>query len=150
MENKKCCTCEKTLPLTEFNKNKRRYDGLQTHCRECQKEKSRKYYAANKPKMVRQIMERKWDRIKTHQEKLYEYLLSNPCVDCGESDPRVLEFDHQRDKSGNVADFLRGGYSWERIVEEIDKCEVRCANCHRRKTAINFGYYRHRLSEKTS
>jgi hypothetical protein len=150
MENKKCYTCEKTLPLTEFNKNKRRYDGLQTHCRKCQREKSRKYYAANKPKMVRQINECKEARKEVNRERLYEYFLSHPCVDCGESDPRVLEFDHQRDKTATISSLLCSGYGWERIVEEIDKCEVRCANCHRRKTAIDFGYYKHRLSEKTS
>ena len=64
------------------------------------------------------------------------HLLENPCVDCGESDPIVLEFDH-RDPSGksfNIGDGVARAYGTQRIKDEIAKCDVRCANCHRRKT----------------
>jgi hypothetical protein len=60
------------------------------------------------------------------------YLLRHPCVDCGEVDTRVLEFDHVRGRKSAAISFLvRIGYPWQRIVKEIAKCEVRCANCHR-------------------
>lgn len=54
------------------------------------------------------------------------------CVDCGEVDPIVLEFDHLRDKEFNLAHYAKA--SWERLHAEIAKCEVVCANCHRRRT----------------
>ncbi len=66
--------------------------------------------------------------------KILEYLKSHPCVDCGESDPIVLEFDHERDKVANIAIMLRDILPWKVIKNEINKCSVRCANCHRRKT----------------
>ena len=67
-----------------------------------------------------------------------EYLASNPCVDCGEPDSIVLEFDHiVGEKDGNISDMIHKGFSMARIQKEISKCEVRCANCHRRAT-----YYR--------
>jgi hypothetical protein len=69
------------------------------------------------------------------------YLSSRACVDCGEADPRVLEFDHVRGKKlGNVSSLRTGGYSLERLEAELAKCEVRCANCHRRKTVQQFGW----------
>jgi hypothetical protein len=66
---------------------------------------------------------------------VYDYLRDHPCVDCGEADPLLLEFDHVGDKRGGVMDLAWGEYSIESIEAEIAKCEVRCCNCHRRKTA---------------
>jgi hypothetical protein len=66
---------------------------------------------------------------------LIEFFASHPCVDCGESDPVVLEFDHLEDKSFNIAKGLRDR-SWAALVDEIAKCDVVCANCHRRRTAV--------------
>lgn len=57
--------------------------------------------------------------------------MSGGCVDCGKSDIRVLEFDHVRgDKVDSITSMVRRGLSVEVLVEEIAKCEVRCANCH--------------------
>lgn len=70
---------------------------------------------------------------------LYQYLLKNPCVDCGESDPVVLEFDHRGDKRLMISSAVNN-YGASRLKEEIDKCEVRCSNCHKRKTAIEQGW----------
>lgn len=69
-------------------------------------------------------------------------LLAHPCVDCGETDPVVLEFDHRSDKSDNIGSMLRHGTSTETMEREIAKCDVRCANCHRRKTAKQFGWWK--------
>ncbi len=78
-----------------------------------------------------------------NRKKLLAYLLEHPCVDCGESDPVVLEFDHVRgEKRFTIARAVSGSTrSWKLIKIEIDKCEVRCANCHVRRTAKQFGWY---------
>lgn len=76
---------------------------------------------------------------------LIDYFAVHPCVDCGETDPIVLEFDHQRDKRFDVAGGITGR-SWEEVLEEIEKCEVVCGNCHRRRTAKQFGFLRALLS----
>lgn len=73
--------------------------------------------------------------------KLLEFLSTKFCADCGESDPIVLEFDHRNSKQKFkiIAKMLSGHYSWESVLREINKCEIRCANCHRRKTYIQLG-----------
>ncbi|CAL9977399.1 HNH endonuclease [Vibrio phage D260] len=76
-----------------------------------------------------------------NRERLYNYLRENPCTDCGEENPIVLEFDHvdPNNKSDNISNMM--SKSWENIKEEIDKCEVVCANCHRIRTAKQFNWY---------
>ena len=79
-----------------------------------------------------------------NQSKLIDYLSTHPCIDCGESDPIVLEFDHiSNDKLFIISKAICGSTrSWSSILNEIQKCEVRCANCHRKKTARDLNYYK--------
>jgi hypothetical protein len=66
---------------------------------------------------------------------VYEYLGSSSCIDCGIADPVVLEFDHVGPKRDAVTALAWSGYSLASIIREIARCEVRCCNCHRRRTA---------------
>ena len=76
------------------------------------------------------------------RQKRYNYLMAHPCVDCGESDPVCLEFDHVKGlKAGNISEMV-GNYAWDAIEYEISKCVVRCANFHRKKTAKHFNYWK--------
>jgi hypothetical protein len=61
---------------------------------------------------------------------------SVPCMDCGGSfPPWVMDFDHVRgEKIGNVSALLNNGCGWEKIKQEIDKCDIVCSNCHRMRT----------------
>lgn len=58
--------------------------------------------------------------------------VSMGCIDCGyNAHPQALQFDHISDnKKANVSNLIRSDYSWETILAEINKCEVRCSNCH--------------------
>ena len=81
----------------------------------------------------------------TNALKIGEYLTTHPCVDCGESDILVLQFDHVRgSKSFMISDSLNS-HRWDSILIEIAKCDVRCANCHIRKTTLERDYIPHRL-----
>jgi hypothetical protein len=70
------------------------------------------------------------------RENLFKFLSDKKCLDCSESDPIVLDFDHRvrQLKFKSINKMLSGHYSWKSILSEIEKCDVRCANCHRRKT----------------
>ncbi len=71
-------------------------------------------------------------------------------MDCGEDDIIVLDFDHrdQKTKKFNLAEAISGGISMSRIKTEIEKCDIVCANCHRRRTAKQFGHYRAKVVPK--
>jgi len=67
-------------------------------------------------------------------------------MDCGEDDPIVLEFDHlpEFEKKFNISHAISGSTrSWRLIKSEIDKCEVVCSNCHKRRTARRGNYKKH-------
>lgn len=71
------------------------------------------------------------------QEFVNQYLRSHPCELCGETDIRVLTFDHYLGvKKMNIGDLVTQGYSINTIKEEINKCAVLCFNCHMRSEAI--------------
>ena len=78
-------------------------------------------------------------RIKV-RTKLFAFLSKKKCRDCGERDPIVLDFDHKNpsDKFKSVSRMLSGHYSWASVLDEIKKCDVRCANCHRRRSYSQF------------
>lgn len=65
-----------------------------------------------------------------------DYKKTLSCANCGNADFRVLDFDHLAgtEKEFNIGDARRKGYSRERIMNEVAKCQVLCANCHRIKT----------------
>jgi hypothetical protein len=117
-----------------------RPDGLQARCREC----SRAWYAANRDKHIANVRRRNTRYVAELRERMREHFLANPCVDCGETDIRCLEFDHldPGSKTANVANMLGGALSWKTISAEIAKCVVRCANCHRRRTGEMIGSWR--------
>jgi len=140
---KQCTICHKTKSKTEFNKHAGRKDGLQSHCRECNKTHSKKYYSNNRETHKKEIQKRKKSYIDKCRKWIYDYLNKHPCVDCGENDPVVLEFDHIKGhKVNNVSKMIQSNPTLTTIQNEIRKCAVRCANCHRRKTAKDQGWWK--------
>lgn len=94
---------------------------------------SRKCYADSKGKYKEKILlNTRAHKIKSMQF-VWDYLKEHPCVDCKESNPIVLEFDHLDDKVYQISDMLKDNHGIDSIKLEIEKCEVRCANCHRKK-----------------
>jgi hypothetical protein len=88
--------------------------------------------------------------IQRNRALLTDYLLEHPCVDCGERDVRCLDFDHREgtEKLDNVCSLVHEAVSWSRILSEIEKCDVRCANCHRKVTMKRAGWWRQLVYEE--
>lgn len=133
---KRCGKCGETKKLTEFNR--RGESGYQHWCKSCKKVTKRAWLDDNLERVLKAQLDRRW----ANADLVNDYLATHPCVDCGESDIVVLEFDH-RDQSlklWNISTMVSTGFSWEKILEEIKKCDVRCANDHRRRTAVQLGW----------
>ena len=78
------------------------------------------------------------------REYVLNYLSTHPCSQCGETDPRVLEFHHEHSKEYPVSAMINGGYPIHKIEAEIAKCIVLCANRHRKLTMDERGWFRSR------
>jgi hypothetical protein len=143
---KRCSGCGEFKPLTEYHLSRNKKDGRQAYCKECNNLAAKQFHAMNAEHCRARIKKRS-DRIREDNRwRLVAYLLKHPCVDCGETDPVVLDFDHLRDKRMNVSALVNQPAPWNVILAEIRKCEVVCANCHRRRTCERVGGYRIRIT----
>lgn len=129
---KMCGTCQRVKPLADFNRKSTRADGRQEVCRECNRASSRKYYQLHRAHHISVIRERTIAQKSASIAFITKYLSNHPCVDCGASDIRVLDFDHRPEshKRDGVMQLVRNGFGLSVIEDEISKCDVRCRNCH--------------------
>lgn len=88
-----------------------------------------RHYLANKDKYI----QRQRDSRHLKRQWLEEYKKSLACETCGENHPAVLDFHHNDNtaKDRGVADAIRF-WSLKHVMEEIQKCQVLCSNCHRK------------------
>lgn len=135
-----CGNCQQTKTLDEFHIRYRATGERLTWCRACMAESKRKWYLRNREHQIERVKVNSRKSTRENQTRVWSHLGQNPCVDCGESDPVVLQFDHLRNKRKEVSKMVRA-FTWKVIQQEIDKCEVRCANCHRRKTSRDQGFF---------
>lgn len=135
---KTCGYCKNSKALTLFYR--RGKTGHQAWCKECSNSNRKAVYTNNFPREQHRKKTLRAKYSKENMTNIFRYLSEQGCKDCGEKDPIVLEFDHKQDKKYNISDRVRRAV-WATLQKEIEKCEVRCANCHRRKTAIDRNWY---------
>jgi hypothetical protein len=141
---KYCRKCQTEQLEDEFHRRADRKDGRQPYCKACKKSIDAAIYSKGGEDYKARKRQRQREFARRNARLVLEYLQQHPCVDCGEPDPVVLEFDHVRgEKKYNLSDLILRYTSWETIQAEIEKCEVRCANCHRRATATRSGTRRY-------
>lgn len=140
---KVCSTCKFPKLLTEFSLNRSKRDGRQTVCKSCKRDYNASHERKSDPNRWQEPRSVRRRRIVAENRRLlWAYLLGHPCVDCGEADIVVLDFDHRGDqpKVANISVMAAKGWPWPRIEAEIAKCDVVCANDHRRRTARAQGW----------
>lgn len=97
---------------------------------------SRRHYLRNKETIKQRNAETSRQRRRRHAAYVAG-VKSQPCMDCDQTYPAyMMDFDHRpgEEKVTNIANLVGKGASLERIKEEIDKCDLVCANCHRERT----------------
>jgi hypothetical protein len=120
------------------------FPGKEHLCLECRRARGRSHYAQNREYYLHKARARNRQTTLTVKKWILDYLATHPCVDCGNSDIRVLEFDHRDrlEKTAHVSVLVTTGYSLQTVQNEVDKCDVRCANCHSIRTREQRGWWR--------
>lgn len=149
---KHCPRCKTDKPLDQFRWKNKAKGKRQPYCIACNKAYQQAHYAANKADYKAKAQVWKTSQRAAVQRKLWAYLEAHPCVDCGEGNPVVLDFDHidPDTKDASVSRLMSNGASWKRIEAEIAKCDVRCRNCHAIRTAKQLGWYGWRNTPSSS
>jgi hypothetical protein len=126
---KRCSRCKEEKSDSDFHW---KIPGKSLHhaCKPCQNLYTAEHYKKNK-----QYYKDKAKRRSKEASAMVAQAKARPCIDCGiEYPPHVMDFDHLYDKEFNIAHMPNRGFSLKRIQEEMNKCEVVCANCHRQRT----------------
>ena len=132
INKKRCSKCRKTRLMTQFGLDERRKDGRKSWCQQCHVNGTMASYRRNNGRYVERARQsRKVIRAVLDKAK------KKPCTDCGNSyPPYVMDFDHRpgNRKSFGLANAVNSHKALLEIQEEIAKCDVVCANCHRERT----------------
>jgi hypothetical protein len=130
---RKCSKCQEEKPLDQFGKKDK--NRLQNYCKECNKIRCREYYANNKDILKPQINLARKKRTNKIRDYIRDLKSKTPCTDCHKNYPYyVMDFDHQHSKKFLISQAPTHGMGLDLIKQEIDKCEIVCANCHRIRT----------------
>lgn len=105
--------------------------------REYNREYQLRWYKANRDLHMQRVLKvncRRRNLSKDYVDKLKHV----PCADCGVEFPSyVMDFDHVRgEKQVNLSRLRNSRLAWAKLVAEVEKCEVVCANCHRIRTRL--------------
>jgi len=142
---KMCNVCKRSLDLSEFGRNSAKKDGLQTQCKLCRRAYQKVWYSQNQPVQAERVKKNRDKFTEEFKRVVWEILSKTPCMDCGETNPLVLEFDHRdpSDKKFTIAESKSGRkIGMSGLQGELDKCDVVCSNCHRIRTQKFFGSWR--------
>jgi len=134
IDSKECTKCGHSLPLSSFSKDKKAKHGLSYYCKTCAslKTKEQRLKRRKNPEYIKQFNAKITEANKLNKRAAVEYM-GNSCFDCGGSFPdSVYDFHHldMSTKEMNPSRVLRLK-DRTKVMAELDKCVLLCANCHR-------------------
>ena len=139
-----CGDCQAFRSILEFSHRYRDKAVFQSYCKVCSRRRSREHYLRHTAAYKLRVAKNNQRARCENRRKLLEYLALQACVDCGLQDVAVLEFDHRdpSQKARDVSTMVQKGFAWSTILNEMGKCDIVCANCHRRRTARQFSWHK--------
>ena len=159
---KRCSKCKQVKNLDDFHRCNKSLDGRHYICKECKKtydliykknrkeyfqKKGKKYYQEHKEKIKERVKEGFYKFRKNNPERyrlivkksrdkkrkwFNELKKTMKCEICGESDYICLDFHHKNPKDKDITVARIFNNRKDKILKEISKCQVLCANCHRK------------------
>ena len=115
MENKVCSNCKQEKPTTDFYSQKLHKHGVMSMCKDC----------------FNHFCTQRW----INRKVKYINLLGGKCERCGltlnNSHYSVFEFHHVDPSTKEYVWTKLRLFSDDRIKNELDECQLLCANCHR-------------------
>ncbi len=143
MATRICSKCGQEKDIEEFPLRNQFTHRRQSYCKDCRSIMGANWYERNKDYQKQNARKHSTTYRQNLREYVLNYLSTHPCISCGESDPCVLEFHHTRGKKeADVSSLIGRGSSLEALKIEIEKCDVLCANCHRKLTAKERCWFR--------
>ena len=143
-----CSKCHLVKPESAYFVKDKVTGRLHAQCKACYKAHRQTYYAEHYAKYKEAYRQRaKLLRLQQREEfrhNMLQYLSNKHCIECKESDVRVLELDHidPKQKQFSISQAVRLGHKWNEVLTELEKCQVLCANCHKKRTAQQFNWYK--------
>jgi hypothetical protein len=139
-----CTKCGILKPMEEFGWKDQPRGKRHAVCKTCTAIRSSNWYYHNQDRQKDNVKRNNQNYRELARTFILEYLIMHPCSNCGEADPRVLEFHHEGEKENEVSRLIGRGASLDALKAEIAKCIVLCANCHRKLTADERGWFKGR------
>ena len=130
METKICTKCGLEKPLTEFNFKNKAKGKLQAQCKECQRKRERELYNMSYKQKNKDRYNQNRRAYRSKMRDIINKAKECGCACCGETELCCLDFHHLHDKEFVISAGTE--VSLERLLAELEKCVVLCANCHRK------------------
>lgn len=127
--NKICTKCKQDKSFDDFTNDKRAKDGKHSQCKLCVSSAMKEYYR-KKPEIVKK---QNWDLMMKIYGIVNEIKTKSGCKFCPEKEAVCLDFHHlnPKEKTDNISNLIRKK-SLPKVLVEIEKCIIVCANCHRK------------------
>ena len=126
---KRCPECKRRKSLSDFAFSNKAKGKRQPYCDPCRRKRAKVSYKKYKKQTIKAVIARN----NKMYERFQEFKKTLSCEKCGENEPSCLDFHHKdsKQKSFTISESV-AQVGWDRLMEEIKKCAVLCANCHRK------------------